>query len=71
MLIGVGIVGMTLWGNVEFWRHRRARRSSAGGSAMSAFSATIDDCESRPVTEPGGLEVRRKSTRFRGDRSST
>jgi hypothetical protein len=59
-LIGLGIGGMTTWGNVEFWRHRRrGRAATRSGSDMSKFSHTIDEYASRPMIKLGGLEVRR------------
>jgi hypothetical protein len=55
----LGIGGLTLWGNIEFWRRRRRGEASAT-SDISAFSDTIDDWESRPLIHPDGLEIRRR-----------
>jgi hypothetical protein len=60
-VISLGIAGMTLWGNIEYWRRRRRQRPAVS-SDISAFSPTIDDCASRPLIEPGGLEIRRGAT---------
>jgi hypothetical protein len=57
-LLGLAIGGMTTWGNVEFWRHRRSR-SAPTRNAISAFSPTIDECATRPLIGPESLEVHR------------
>jgi len=50
---------LTAWGNVEFWRRSRRRRSTTRASALSGFSDTIDQCGAQPLIDPDGLEVRR------------
>jgi hypothetical protein len=58
-VVALAIAGLTVWGNIEFWRRGRSRRVSRR-SDMSGFSDTIDQCESRPLIHPDGLEVRRR-----------
>jgi hypothetical protein len=61
-LIGLGIVGTTVWGNVEFCRRRdRVRTGDVLRHDMSAFSPTIDEVDSRPLVEPSRLRMSRRN----------
>ena len=48
VLVGLGIVGTTVWGNIEF-RRRPDREHSGHGvrQDMSAFSPTINEVDTR------------------------
>lgn len=60
-LIGLGIVGTTVWGNVEFYRRRhRTRTEDFGRNDMSAFSPTIHEVGARPIVEPSRLLMSRR-----------
>lgn len=55
-LMGLGIVGMTVWGNVEFCRRRGSPPTApVVRQDMSDFSPTIHDVDTRPLVEPGCL----------------
>ncbi|KUI25561.1 hypothetical protein AU196_22345 [Mycobacterium sp. IS-1742] len=61
-LIGFGIVGTTVWGNVEFCRRRnRGHTGDVFRQDMSAFSPTIDDVDLRPFVQAGRLRVSRRN----------
>lgn len=62
VLVGLGIVGTTVWGNIEF-RRRPDREHSGNGvrQDMSAFSPTINEVDTRPLVEPSRLWMSRRN----------
>jgi hypothetical protein len=61
-LLGLGIVGTTVWGNVEFRRRRNGVHTERiVRRDMSAFSATIHEVDTRPLVELTRLRMSRQN----------
>ncbi|KUI39029.1 hypothetical protein [Mycobacterium sp. GA-2829] len=61
-LLGLGIVGSTVWGNIEFCRRRNGVHTDhIVRHDMSAFSATIHEVDTRPLVELNRLRMSRRN----------